>query len=155
MLLRGTRLKSGSGSVFCCLGIAMCSLSMALEAPAQDATQTLAGDNQQPTTLSITTREVLLDVVVTDKSGQPVRGLTSADFVLTEEGELQHLKHLEEHFPMSAEDLAKLKAAPQLPPNTFSNFTPVASTNASTVILLDALNTNIQAQMELRQLRPI
>lgn len=151
MLLRGTRLKSGSGSVFCCLGIAMCSLSMALEAPAQDATQTLAGDNQQPTTLSITTREVLLDVVVTDKSGQPVRGLTSADFVLTEEGELQHLKHLEEHFPMSAEDLAKLKAAPQLPPNTFSNFTPVASTNASTVILLDALNTNIQAQMELRE----
>jgi VWFA-related protein len=151
MLLRSTKLKSGSGSIFWCLGIAMCSLSLVMEAPAQDTTQTLAGDNQQPTTLSITTREVLLDVVVTEKSGQPVRGLTSADFVVTEEGELQHLKHLEEHFPMSAEDLAKLKAAPQLPPNTFSNFTPVASTNASTVILLDALNTNIQAQMELRE----
>jgi VWFA-related protein len=151
MLLRGFKTKSGSWSAYCCVGIALCSLLLALEALAQDSAQTLAGGNQQPTTLSVTTREVLLDVVVTDKSGQPVRGLTSADFVLTEEGDLQHLRHLEEHFPMSAEDLAKLKAAPQLPPNTFSNFTPVASTNASTVILLDALNTNVQAQMELRE----
>jgi VWFA-related protein len=97
------------------------------------------------------TREVLLDVVVTDKSGQPVTGLTAADFTVTEEGELQHLTQMEEHRAMLAEDLARLKAVPVLPPNTFTNFTPVVNTNASTVILIDALDTGIQAQMELRQ----
>jgi VWFA-related protein len=151
MSLPGIRPGSRTGNVFCCIAIALCRLCLPMAAAAQDSTQSLAGDNQPPTTLSIMTREVLLDVVVTDKSGQPVKGLTSADFTVTEEGDLQHLTHTEEHFPMGAEDLAKLKAAPQLPPNTFTNFTPVASANASTVILLDALNTNVQAQMELRE----
>ena len=110
---------------------------------------------QQPassvTTLSVTTREILLDVLVTDASGHPVTGLKASDFTVTEEGEPQVIKNLEEHHPMSAADVAKLKSGPALPPNTFSNFTPVVNTNASTVILLDALNTPLTAQMYLRQ----
>ena len=96
------------------------------------------------------TREILLDVLVTDAAGNPVIGLKASDFKITEEGDPQVIKSLEEHHPMSAAEVAKLKSGPALPPNTFTNFTPVLNTNASTVILLDALNTPITAQMYLR-----
>jgi VWFA-related protein len=124
--------------------------TLAQSAPAQTP-QPSPPSNPQVPTLSVTTREVLLDVVVTDGDGRPVTGLTAADFTIKEEGDLQRLAHLEEHHPMSQEDLARLKSAPALPPNTFSNFLPVASTTASTVILLDALDTSVQTQMELRE----
>ena len=105
---------------------------------------------QPAPSLVITSREVLLDVVVTDQNHHPVTGLSRSDFTITEEKEPQVLRHLEEHATMSPADVAKLKAAPPLPPNTFSNFTPIVNNNAYTVILLDALNTPIDAQMELR-----
>ena len=141
---------SKRGGMHCCFAVALASQCLTISEPAraQDSLQT---GGQQGTTLSIVTREVLLDVVVTDKAGQPVTGLTAADFSVAEEGDAQKLTHVEEHHPMSAEDVAKLKAAQALPPNTFTNFLPVANTNASTVILLDALDTNVQAQMELRE----
>jgi VWFA-related protein len=47
--------------------------------------------------------------------------------------------------------VARLQAAPALPPNTFSNYTPVLNTNASTVVLLDALDTPITSQQYLRE----
>jgi VWFA-related protein len=118
--------------------------------PQQDA-PALQARGQQSSTLSITTREVLLDVVVADKDGHPVSGLPASDFAVTEEGEPQHIAHLEEHHPIDAGDLARLKTAPALPPNTFTNFTPVENANASTVILLDALDARLQTQMELRE----
>ena len=101
--------------------------------------------------LSITTHEVLLDVLVTDASNHPVTGLTSADFTVTEEGAPQTLKRLREHQPMGAAEVARLNKMPALPPNTFTNFTPEVNTNAATVILLDALNTPVTAQMYLRE----
>jgi VWFA-related protein len=100
---------------------------------------------------SITAHEVLLDVVVVDGSGHPVTGLTPADFTVTEEGAPQVIHHLDEHHPMSAADFALLKAGPVMPPNTFTDFSPVVNTNASTVILLDAMDTPIVAQQSLRQ----
>jgi VWFA-related protein len=145
------RLGKWRGGVLCCLGVVLSWLCMTMEAPAQERAQSPQGDSQQATTLSITTREVLLDVVVTDKSGHPVSGLKASDFAVTEEGEPQRLTHLEEHHPMSGEELARLKAAPALPPNTFTNFMPVANSNASTVILLDALNSSLDTQMELHE----
>jgi VWFA-related protein len=135
----------------CFPAVALISYSLQAQAPAQGSTQTLQPPAQPTTTLSIAAREVLLDVVVTDRDGHPVTGLAPADFTVTEEGDPQHLAHLEEHHPMSAEDMARLNSTPPLPPNTFTNFTPVANTNSSTVILLDALDTRAEAQMELRQ----
>jgi VWFA-related protein len=123
----------------------------ALNAVAQDNMQTLQDGSRPAATISIAAREVLLDVVALDSDGRPVTGLTAADFNVTEEGDAQRVAHLEEHRAMAAEDVAKLKAAQALPPNTFTNFTPLVNTNASTVILLDLLDTRVQAQMELRE----
>lgn len=130
---------------------------LAAQAPAQQQTPA-PGPGPDPASLAaqpapsliITSREVLLDVVVTDQQHHPVTGLTKADFIITEEKQPQTLRHLEEHATLSEADVAKLKATPPLPPNTFTNFTPVVNSNAYTVILLDALNTPVQAQMELR-----
>jgi VWFA-related protein len=139
------------GGVLCCLGVALSWLCLTMDARAQGSAQSPQSESRQAATLSITAREVLLDVVVTDKSGHPVSGLKASDFAVTEEGEPQRLTHVEEHHPMGAEELARLKAAPALPPNTFTNFLPVVNSNASTVILLDALNSSLQTQMELRE----
>src|SRR6202789_2555829 len=117
------------------------------QAPAPDPASIAA---QPAPSLTITSREVLLDVVVTDQNHHPVTGLTRADFTITEEKQPQLLRHIEEHATLSAADVSKLKAAPPLPPNTFTNFAPVVNSNAYTVILLDALNTPIDAQMQLR-----
>ena len=119
--------------------------------PTALAQQAPASAQPSVTTLSVTTREVLLDVLVTDASGHPVTGLKPSDFNVMEEDAPQSIKNLEEHHPMTAADVARLTTARALPPNTFTNFTPVLNTNASTVILLDALDTPLTAQMYLRQ----
>jgi VWFA-related protein len=139
-----------------CLGAGLCMLVLSISAQAQQAAsaqeQQAAPAPTQPSqsapTISVTTHEVLLDVTVTDRSGNPVTGLTASDFKVMEEGDAQGLTHIEEHQPMSA---AVQAPAPLLPPNTFTNFTPVRNTNSSTVILLDAMDMQIQTQMELRE----
>jgi VWFA-related protein len=102
-------------------------------------------------TFRVTAREVLLDVLVIDKSGQPVTGLKPSDFSVTEEGESQVIRRVDEHHAMDAEDLSKLTSLPELPPNTFSNYTPVRNSNASIVLLLDAMDSPIEAQMVMRE----
>jgi VWFA-related protein len=135
----------------CSLAVVLFAFALKAQAPAQSTTQQPQDPPEPGATLSIAAREVLLDVVVTGRNGQPVTGLTPSNFTIVEEGDPQRLSHLEEHHAMSAEDLARAKSMPQLPPNTFTNYTPVANTNSSTVILLDALDTRIEDQMELRQ----
>lgn len=100
--------------------------------------------------LSVTTHEVLLDVVVTD-GGHAVVGLKAADFVVTEDGRPQTLASLQEHRPMSVAMDAQLAEKQPLAPNTFTNYSPVANANAYTVILLDALNTRLEDQMGVRE----
>jgi VWFA-related protein len=118
--------------------------------PAQAPTEEPTLVQRPIPTLSITTREVLLDVVVTDASKHPVTGLKASDFVVTEEGQGQGITHLEEHHPLSAADLGRIQM-PALPPNTFTNYNPVPNSNAYTVILLDAMDTPIAAQMYVRE----
>lgn len=135
----------GSCAIAAFLCISSC-IPVLAQAPASPDEPTLV---QQPT-LSITTREVLLDVVVTDKSRHPVTGLKLSDFTITEEGQAQSITHLEEHSSLTAADLARTPM-PQLPPNTFTNYNPVPNSNAYTVILLDAMDTPIHAQMFVRE----
>lgn len=102
-------------------------------------------------TFRVTAREVLLDVLVIDKNGQPVTGLKASDFSVTEQGEAQVIRRVSEHHAMSADEMSKLTSAPALPPNTFSNYTPVRNSNASIVLLLDAMDSPIEAQMSMRE----
>ena len=127
--------------------ISLCAL-WCVVVPAQDSSATPRDQVVQPgPTLSITTREVLLDIVVTDSSGHPVTGLKAADITVLEDGVPQAVASLQEHSPMGT---ASLPSTPPLPPNTFTNYAPVANTNAYTVILLDALNTRLDDQMSVR-----
>lgn len=98
-------------------------------------------------TLSITAREVLLDVVATDKAGHPVTGLKSSDFKVTEQGQPQRITSFQEH---AADSAASFVPPPPLPPNTFTNYQPIPVTNAYTVILVDALDTRMEDQMMVR-----
>ena len=102
-------------------------------------------------TLTAVARTVILDVVVTDGKGHSIKGLKASDFVVTEDGAPQNLDSFEEHNAMTPEQVAKLNPPVKLPPNTFTNLTAAPNTNASTVILLDSLDTNVSAQMYLRE----
>lgn len=122
----------------------------ASETPAAQASATQPSQAPVPT-LSVTAREVLVDVLVTDAAGRPILGLKPSDFTVTDDGAPQTLLRLDEHQPMADAEVARLREAPALPPNTFTNFTPVANTNARTVILLDAQDTPLLAQQYLRE----
>ena len=50
-------------------------------------------------TIKTTTRVVLLDVVITDKSGKPVHGLKGHDFTVLEDGKAQQVRGFEERGP--------------------------------------------------------
>src|SRR5580693_3533111 len=115
--------------------------------PSQSPAPTL----QEAPTFRVTAREVMLDVLVIDKSGQPVTGLKPSDFSVTEEGEPQVIRRIDEHHAMDAANLSKLTSLPDLPPNTFTNYTPVRNSNASIVLLLDAMDSPIEAQMVMRE----
>src|SRR5579863_10357086 len=73
-----------------------CFVVMGLAAPL--VAQTPAQDAATPTsTLQINSRAVLVDVIVTDKSGKPVTGLKQDAFAVTEQGKPQSIGYFEEH----------------------------------------------------------
>ena len=104
-------------------------------------------------TLKANARAVLLDVVVTDSKGHPVHGLTIQNFHLFEDGKPQTITSLDEHHPLSAAELAGQPRPPALGPNTWTN-APTGSAqlprSATTVFLLDALDTPLSAQSYVR-----
>jgi VWFA-related protein len=110
-------------------------------------------------TLSVTTRLVQINVIVNDKHGDPVKGLTKEDFTLFDNKIPQKVQLL------SAEtDLPSGTSPPPLPPDSFSNqlSARTPSSPSATLILLDALNTEFadqtlarkQVLKFLQQLRP-
>jgi VWFA-related protein len=100
-------------------------------------------------TISVTAREVVLDVVVTDAKGHPVTGLKPSDFSVLEDGVPQAINSLSEH--NTGDTAAYVYPPPQLPPNAFSNFAAGTNTDSATIILIDALDSPVKAQMYLRQ----
>lgn len=131
-------------AAICVLGAIAASLGAAAQTSPEP---TLEQRPPEGPTLTITSREVLLDVVATDRRGRPIRGLKASDFHITEEGRPQQITSFEEHM---AEGAASMPAPPQLPQNTFTNFQPAPVTNAYTVILLDAMDTRVDDQMLVR-----
>jgi VWFA-related protein len=98
-------------------------------------------DGESPmTTLKLNVKTVLVDVVVTDKNGHPVPGLTKDDFQMFEDGKPQAISFFEPNFGATPE-AADAATAPPLPPNTFTNVPTVVPNDSVNVLLMDALNT--------------
>jgi VWFA-related protein len=89
-----------------------------------------------------TTRLVQVDVVVTDKQGKPVSGLTQGDFAVLQDGKPQQIRVFDPHAGDRNGAAASVVAnAPKLPPNTYSNHPNDASADSWTIVLFDLLNT--------------
>jgi VWFA-related protein len=93
-------------------------------------------------TLHITSRAVLVDVLVTDRNGSPVKGLKQNAFTINEQGKPQTISFFEEHTGVPGPP----KEIPKLPPNVFSNFSPFPDPPAVNLLLLDSLNTRMESQ---------
>lgn len=94
-------------------------------------------------TLRINSRAVLVDVLVTDHDGRPVKGLKQDAFTVNEQGKPQSISFFEEH---TGATQGPPKEIPKLPPNVFSNFSPFPDPPAVNVLLLDSLNTHMENQ---------
>jgi VWFA-related protein len=101
--------------------------------------------------LHVTTRMVLVDAIVLDKEGHPVKGLTSGDFTVVEDGIRQSVASFSEH----NSEHANAAPLPALPPHVTTNRPAVTQANAENgtvaVLLLDGLNTPPQDQIYVRQ----
>lgn len=102
-------------------------------------------------TLKISSRAVLVDVIVTDKNGNPVKDLKQGDFRVLEEGKKQSITYFEEHSPDLLARRGQDRAFPPMPPNVFTNFSPLTTPPAVNILLLDALNSPMGDQMYLKK----
>ena len=85
-------------------------------------------------TLQVFTRLTVLDVTAIDANGQPVHGLTQADFTVREDGKPQPVRNFEEVRSQPVE------LPRELPPNVYTSFQPPPPSNAVNIILLDLEN---------------
>jgi len=90
------------------------------------------------------TRLVVIDVVVLDHDGRPVRDLKRDDFLLTEDKQAQTVRNFDEH--STAHPPVAGPAVPAMPAGTFTDYTPVSPTGTLNVFLLDQLNTSVKDQ---------
>jgi VWFA-related protein len=87
-----------------------------------------------------------VSVIVTDRLGEPVAGLTQSDFSLTEEGAPQTISFFEVRDERATPVPASSTGGGLPPvPNRFSNVLP-PGTGTATVILLDRLNAAFDSQ---------
>jgi VWFA-related protein len=92
-------------------------------------------------TIRANTRLVVVDVVVTDKSGQPVTGLKPEDFTVEENGKKQKIS------VFVPPGVASHAAATPTPPGIFSNHPDnVIPSGPPIVLLLDAANSSFTNQ---------
>jgi len=131
-------------------------------------------------TFKVSTKAVVVDVVVTDSKGNPIRGLSQQDFQLTEDNKPQTVRYFREFnnidqsqaptsgesapttqtvsgapssaTPPAASAASSAVSTPPAPsPNVFNNRANSNQTGAVTMVLFDMLNTPPQDQDYARQ----
>lgn len=107
-------------------------------------------DSQQvyesATVLRAVTRLVVVDVVATNGKGDPVTDLKLEDFKVLEEGKEQNVRAFSFQHPPGSGAATLRQESVSLPPNVFSNIPKYTPDTSLTVLLLDALNTNLPNQ---------
>ncbi|MGA2672180.1 MAG: VWA domain-containing protein [Terracidiphilus sp.] len=90
-----------------------------------------------------TVRNVVVDVVVTDDMGRPVRGLSRENFSVAEDGQPQKILGFDRH------DMDTLAATvpPKMPANTFTNLPTQPERGPLYVLLYDMANTKDDDQI--------
>jgi VWFA-related protein len=98
---------------------------------------------ESSTVLKAITRLVVVDVVATNKKGEPVTDLKSTDFTVLEDGTPQEIRGFSFQKGRTAATPVAAKRASRtpLPPNVVSNVPEYSSDGSLNVILLDSLNT--------------
>jgi VWFA-related protein len=114
----------------------------AAQAPAQTSAQAPAQDAAFQ--LQTTVRRTVIDVVVTDSHGKPVRNLKAEDFGVFENGVPQPLRHFDAH-AFAINPATPMATLPKLPQNTFANIVSAQPDAPVTVVLYDVLNTPLNA----------
>jgi VWFA-related protein len=130
------------------LAIILCA-SASLCAQSQ-AAQSQAPNQPQPPVFKASARAVVVDVVVTRGSGDPMTALSKQSFHITEDGKPQAIDYFEEH-TSKAVPAGALIALPKMPPNVYTNVPPAPPSDAINVLLLDTLNTEKEDQSNVHQ----
>jgi len=86
-----------------------------------------------------TTHRVLVDVVVTDRDGRPVRGLRQDDFTIQEEGKSQQIRSFD--VEGSSVPATTAPAPPQLPVNTYTDVANEPEGGPLYILVYDMVNT--------------
>ena len=125
-----------------------CSLVLVTVASIHSQTPDRVTSEPPATVIRTNTRVVQVSVVVQDKNGQPVNGLTKDDFTLLDKGEPQNIA-------LFAQEGGS-RSAPRptvLAPNVFTNRLDAKAQIPGnvTVVLLDTLNTPIEDQIYARK----
>jgi len=105
-----------------------------------------AASEQTTPVFRTTVRRVVLDVVVTDSAGKPVRGLTQEDFTVEEDGKPQQVLSFDANGFNPGMDYLPPKLPPE-PPNTFVNLPPTPEKGPLYVLLYDLVNMDNEDQM--------
>jgi VWFA-related protein len=120
--------------------------TLACYSPRRLASQSVVPDPNERPVFRANARTVVVDVVVVGKDGKSVQGLHKEDFLTAEDGHPQSITYFEEHSVPQSSPVN----LPALPPNIFTNIPRVTPTDSVTVLLLDSLNTPLQAQSLVR-----
>jgi len=125
----------------------VCLQAQTSTAAAPGASQNQAAKPESELVLKVTTRMVVVDVVVHDKKDQPLADLEASDFTLREDGDVQQISAFSFQHPQAA---AVAPAQTVTPPNVFRNVPHYRSGAALNILLLDALNTTTLNQAYVR-----
>ncbi len=115
--------------------------------PATETRQESPSD--QVPVFKTTTREVVVDVVVTKGNGDAVPGLSKQDFEVSEDGKPQTVDFFQEHSGNAPPGTPP--EMPVMPAGMRTNVPPAPLSDAVNVLLIDTLNTGLQDQAFVRK----
>ena len=110
-----------------------------------------AGGGALPASFRTSAEEVVVDVVVTDARGHPVKGLSRQDFQVEEDGKLQTLNSFREFSVSAPETPVSVPGLSDPAPNVFTNNIPPRSSLPLTLVMLDFVNTPMADQQYAKQ----